>query len=392
MMNERKNKSDSWERKPSKYHISDIDQETLAKYLEKARYAGRITFPSTSPKAVMTRLGLSEGDILLNAGAALFVDCGINELQMAFFATDRRLTLIDSQRFTGSILSLIDEAVNYVIRNMNWRAEFDGSIERKEFPEVPVSAVREAVINAFAHRDFETMQAVDVSFYKSYIEIYSPGKFPDNFKPEQFIEEDLKPIRRNPLLTRTLYYSKDMETFATGLKRIHDECAKAGVKVEFRDDTDGFTVRFYRHCGSEWAWSENTLLKKLDGERPDGECPEKCPENKEPSAECPKKCPENKGPSTECPEKCPEKCPVNSVSDEKKPKKSISISSRCKSVLEIIKSNPSVSRASMAKDLNLTDRQIRWVLERMKSEGIIHYEGSWKGGHWVIDQNLNDEK
>ena len=36
--------------------------------------------------------------------------------------------------------------------------------------------------------------------------------------PQLFIEQPLAPIRRNPLITRTLYYSKDMENFATGLK------------------------------------------------------------------------------------------------------------------------------------------------------------------------------
>ena len=71
----------------------------------------------------------------------------------------------------------------------------------------------------------------------------------DNVTPEQFITEIRKPIRRNSLITRTLYYSKDMESFATGLKCICDDCNTAGVKVEFYGDEYGFTVRFYRHCG-----------------------------------------------------------------------------------------------------------------------------------------------
>ena len=190
---------------------------------------------------------------LLNAGAALFVDCGINELEMARFATDERLTFNDIKRYTGSIIDLADKAIVYIADAMDWRVEFDGSLERKEIPEIPVDAIREAVINAFAHRIIESRQSVDVSIYKSFVEIYSPGKFPEGIQPEQFIMEIRKPIRRNPLITRTLYYSKDMESFATGLKRIHDACNDAGVKVEFRGDAYGFTVRFYRHCGEGWA-------------------------------------------------------------------------------------------------------------------------------------------
>ena len=56
-----------------------------------------------------------------------------------------------------------------------------------------------------------------------------------------------RPIRRNPLIARTLYYSKDMESFATGLKRIKDSCDKAGCRVEFETPDDGFGVIFYRH-------------------------------------------------------------------------------------------------------------------------------------------------
>lgn len=85
------------------------------------------------------------------------------------------------------------------------------------------------------------------------IEIYSPGKFPDGVTPEMFIKEIRKPIRRNPLITRTLYYSKDMESFATGLKRIQDACDELGCKVEYYGDNYGFTVRFYRHCGEGWG-------------------------------------------------------------------------------------------------------------------------------------------
>ena len=342
MMNARENKTDSWEIRPSKYHVRDVDLETLSNFLEKAKDAGRISFDSTTPSFVMTKLELAEGDTLLNAGAALFVNCGINELQMAKFASDERLTFNDIKRYTGSIFSLANKAVQYVVDGMDWRVEFDGSLERKEIPEVPVSAIREAVINAFGHRVIESMQAVEVAIYKSYIDIYSPGTFPKDVNPEQFLEGNQKPIRRNPLITRTLYYSKDMESFATGLKRIHDDCCAAGVKVEFLQDSYGFTVRFYRHCGSSW-----------------GKKNEKGPENEL----------EN------------EKGPEKTKKDE--------INQRCDEIFGFIQNNSSVSRAILMKELNLTEKQIRVAFERLKKIGLIHFEGNGKGGHWVASQLEN---
>ena len=253
LMQKRDSISYAWENQVSKYRISDIDKEVFRDYLKKSKEVGRISFDTDDVKSVMTRLEMVEGDSLLNAGAALFVHCGINELAMAKFASDRRITFTDMRRETGSILELSDMAVKYLIDAMDWRVEFHGKLERDEIPEIPVEALREAVINAFAHRRIESGQNVEVAVLRSYIDISSPGKFPDGVTPEEFIEEDRKPIRRNPLITRTLYYSKDMESFATGLKRIHDLCEKAGVKVEYHGDEYWFTVRFYRHCGEGWG-------------------------------------------------------------------------------------------------------------------------------------------
>ena len=82
---------------------------------------------------------------------------------------------------------------------------------------------------------------------KNRIEIYNPGAFPSGPTPEIFIEGKSRPIRRNPLIARTFYYSKDMESFATGLKRISAACTEAGCKVEFEQQAYGFVVVFYRN-------------------------------------------------------------------------------------------------------------------------------------------------
>lgn len=79
----------------------------------------------------------------------------------------------------------------YIIDAMDWRIEFDGSLERKEIPEIPVNAVREAVINAFAHRWIESGQSGEVAVYRSFIDIYSPGRFPEGMTPQLFIEQPL---------------------------------------------------------------------------------------------------------------------------------------------------------------------------------------------------------
>ena len=64
--------------------------------------------------------------------------------------------------------------------------------------------------------------------------------------PEDFISGNERPVRRNPLITSILYYSKDVESFGTGLKRISDACDEAGCRFEFKILKSGFVVVFYR--------------------------------------------------------------------------------------------------------------------------------------------------
>ena len=231
-------KTKRWEKEPSEYHVSDVKKETLERYLRYAEEYGGRTFPSDSPKAVLTSLGLREGDALLNAGAAVFVESGMNALEINHYATDYTITNTYNRHSTGSILTLAHEAVRYVIDSMDWRVEFDGSIERKEFPEVPVSAVQKAVMDAFARRDIESEKAVRLTFFKNFIDIWSPGADRKN----------------NPLIAGVLTFSK------MGQTEITDECQKAGVRVEYSSDPSGFTIRFWRHCGKEWAWPANPYL------------------------------------------------------------------------------------------------------------------------------------
>ena len=85
-----------------------------------------------------------------------------------------------------------------------------------------------------------------MAIYKDRVEIYNPGAFPEGYEPQDFIDKAERPIRRNPKIARMLYYSKDIESFGTGLKRIADACDEADVKYEFKKMKSGFVVCFYR--------------------------------------------------------------------------------------------------------------------------------------------------
>lgn len=239
-----------WESLVSNKSIEDVDEELLRRYTAHAHEVGRIAISYTDKKTVLNQLELLEGEFLLNAGKALFSDDIVQDVQMAIFATKERLTFNDIQRYHGPVLKLVDIAENYIRSNIHWRVEFTGELQRTEIPEIPVDAIREALLNSFCHKDYASGQSNEVAIYKDRVEIYNPGAFPEGYDPQDFINKAERAIRRNPKIARILYYSKDIESFGTGLKRIADTCNTAGVRYEFKKLKSGFVVCFYRTIDS----------------------------------------------------------------------------------------------------------------------------------------------
>lgn len=241
-----------WENKVSDYTIEDIDEELLKEFIEKGRKAKRINFPYTNKEEILKKLNLvNKNNQLLNAGYILFAKEAKLELQMAIFATETKLTFLDIDQVFGNIFELIEVGESYIRKNIKWPVNFkSGSMERVEIPEIPLEAIREAIINSLIHRDFKNPKSNEVAIYKDRVEIFNPGEFPEGFKPEDFIEGQGS-IPRNPLIANTLYLSKDIEKWGSGFRRITEACQKSNTKVKFEIRKNGFMVIFYRKTDEE---------------------------------------------------------------------------------------------------------------------------------------------
>lgn len=198
----------------------------------------------------MTNINFLENE-LLNAGYILFVKEAKLEMQMAIFATETKLTFLDIDQVFGNIFELIETGEGYIRKNIKWPVNFkSGGMERVEIPEIPLEAIREAIINSLIHRDFKNPKSNEVAIYKDRVEIFNPGEFPEGYKPEDFIKGEGS-IPRNPLIANTLYLSKDIEKWGSGFRRITEVCAKSNLKVKFEIRKNGFMVIFYRKTDEE---------------------------------------------------------------------------------------------------------------------------------------------
>ncbi|WP_297983812.1 ATP-binding protein, partial [uncultured Methanobrevibacter sp.] len=110
--------------------------------------------------------------------------------------------------------------------------------------EYPFEAIREALVNALAHRDY-TIQTASITFYiyPDRIEIKSPGRLVYPLKVSEL--EENKPIHRNETLSRIFSKTIYMEHVGTGIKRMKDEMKRFGLEEpEFMESGEFFKVIF----------------------------------------------------------------------------------------------------------------------------------------------------
>lgn len=323
-----KKQSFLWENGISDKTLKDVKASVVRAYMRKANEAGRINFKYTNVRETLKKLGLLSGKKLTKAAEVLFCDPFMLEFQAAIFAGTDKLTFLDIRSFKGNIFSLREQAEGYVKEHMKWRAEITSG-PRKEIPEIPVEAVREAVGNSLCHRDFSNPKGNEVAIFKDRIEIYNPGEFPEELNPEDFIKGKGHSILRNPLIAETMYLSEDIEKWASGIKRIYDECRANRVNVDFNRVKTGFVVVFYRP-----KWEEGEGLGKA-----------------------------RRG--------------------EKGTRVETRVETRVK-IIELLKQNPTLSAAGLASSLGLTIQGVEWQLNKLKKDGLIKRVGARKGGHWEV--------
>ena len=106
-------------------------------------------------------------------------------------------------------------------------------MKRVETPEIPLRSLREIICNSFAHARYNSNTQHEITIHPGKIRIYNPGEFPVGYKPEDFINDDLPSMARNPLILKNLFLSDDVESYSSGFKRVYHECEEKNIKTEY---------------------------------------------------------------------------------------------------------------------------------------------------------------
>ena len=127
------------------------------------------------------------------------------------------------------------------------RIVIDGSPTREEIPEIPREAIREAVINAFCHKEHQGDSRVMIDIFTDTVQITNPGLFPAGTTPDDYLMGVARaPQSRNPRIADALFRGGYIEAFGSGLRRIKQACDEAGVSFEYFQEGNATRVAFHR--------------------------------------------------------------------------------------------------------------------------------------------------
>jgi ATP-dependent DNA helicase RecG len=156
---------------------------------------------------------------------------------------NNKVDIIDKKTFDFHLIGNIDESLAFLKRHLNLAYEIK-SRQRTEKLEIPEVALREAVVNAVAHRDyFEKGATVMIEIFDNRVEISNPGGLPKGLNPKDFGKRTLA---RNPLIASLLHRVGYIEKLGTGIQRIKDAVESVGLAApEFEFDSF-FTIIFQR--------------------------------------------------------------------------------------------------------------------------------------------------
>ena len=317
--------------------IDDIDFPKVKKFLNRAIEKREFPLPyETNETDLLKHLDLIREEKVSNAAVLLFGKKPqrfliSSEVKCAqFFGYEVEKPIENYQIYTGDLFEMVDLAVAFVMSRIDlWvgtRAE-STSVPTKY--EIPREVVKEAIVNAVAHRNYTSNSSVQVMLFRDRLEVWNSGSLPEELTPAM-LKGPHKSIPGNPLIATPMYLAGYIEKVGTGTRDIYRFCKEAGLKEpEFHFDGD-FRITIWRKDKNEG------LNEGLNGGLNGG------------------------------------------------------LNETLKSLYEFIKKNPGIKTKDISIELKRPVSTVEKQIVKLTEDKLIERRGSRKtGGYWIIDNGVN---
>lgn len=238
--------------------------------------------------------------------------------------------IIDDKIIRGDLFEVVEETMRYIIGQIKVAFEITGeTTQRNEIFEYPVPALRELVLNAIVHRDYSSPVDVQIKIFDNRISIYNPGKLYGQLTIEELHTDQYQSQTRNKLIAEAFYLTKDIEKYGSGYIRVRKEIKDyPTMQFDYKEIANGFLT--------ELSYQEQKI-------------------------------------STTTKEKVGEKVGEKTTKNQQL-------------MLNLMTQNPAITAKEMSEKVGISSRKIEDNLKKLKQMGLIHRIGSFKGGHWQVNE------
>lgn len=318
-----------WENEPSGLTLEQLNPEKISRFLALA------DLPPDSAASALEKLDLLRQGVPLIAAKLFFSDAPI-QLRCAVFATHTSSTIIDRHDFDGDILELIEEAEKYALKNIHIGMRLEG-LRRVDVPEIPLKAIREALVNAFCHRDWRDPDFVQVAVFRDRLEIRSPGKLYGGLTFDEIRQGNIS-RRRNPKIAELLRRIHLVEAWGRGVPLILENAPSTSF-----DEIGGlFITRFNRPSALD-ASQDAPAIRPETSLKTTQELPQATQET-----------------------------------TQELPRTTQEI------LLQHLRSQPGITTVELARVTGLSPDGVKYHLNQLKRTGKLRRHGPTKGGYWEV--------
>ena len=328
----------SWDNMPLPgFTVDDIDDSLVDKFKKLAAKKGRIdkSVLEESKADLMEKLRLTNAGYYTNAAMLLF-NKNPDKWQLGaytkigYFETDADLRYQDE--IHGSLLEQIDKIMEVLyLKFMKAKISYEG-IQRIERYFVADEALREALLNALCHKQYESCTPIQISVYEDRLYIANCGKLPENWTVNNLMSKHAsKPY--NPSIANVFYLAGFIESWGRGIEKICQACDEDGSpRPEYTINPGDIMIKFTAPEDRVIRFGSQGVTAKVTA------------------------------------------------------KVTIKVTDKEIEVLDLIREDPGYSMDAIAKKLSVSRKTVAARIKSLKEKGILERIGATKNGHWQINE------
>ena len=181
---------------------------------------------------------VSKDNYYTNLALLLSDECPFS-IKCAIFDGNNKITFKDRKEFSGSILKQLEDTIEYLnlVNRISGRIIDYKRVDIRDYPEY---AIREAVLNALIHRNYNFSGSILISIFDDRIEVVSLGGLVSGITIEDIISGVSQP--RNTNLANIFYRLEYVESYGTGIGRMMDIYGEYNLKPKFSITENTFKV------------------------------------------------------------------------------------------------------------------------------------------------------